>query len=325
MSRPVALVLRALGLGDFLTGLPALQLLRSALADHEIVLAAPGVFAPIIPLVAAVDRLAPSGELMPVDPFYATVDVAVDLHGKGPASRRLLADLHPGRLVGFANPGTGLTGPRWFAQEHEVHRWCRLVSEAFELVDTRFPGVAGAVGVPALDVPAGLTIVHPGAAAASRRWPAERFAAVARELQRQGHQVVITGGDSEGPLAEGIADPSGASTMLGLSLVELLAVVASARLVVCGDTGVAHIASNYRTPSVVLFGPVSPASWGPPPDPRHVVLFHGDGRSDPHGHEPDPALLRITVPEVLDGVRQLSAVMDSPRQRVSSAPGRDRW
>ena len=116
MSRPLALVLRALGLGDFLTGLPAVQLLRGALPEHEVVLAAPPVFAPLIPLVRAVDRLAPSGELAPLDPAFAGVDVAVDLHGKGPASRRLLADLHPARLVGFADPAAGLIGPRWAAR-----------------------------------------------------------------------------------------------------------------------------------------------------------------------------------------------------------------
>ena len=143
--------------------------------------------------------------------------------------------------------------------------------------------MVGAVGVPAEEADAGLTIVHPGAAADSRRWPAERFADVAAQLRRQGHRVVITGGPAERSLAESISDASGAPALLGLSLPRLMSVVASARLVVCGDTGVAHLASNYRTPSVVLFGPVSPALWGPPPDPRHRVIFHGDGTGDPHG------------------------------------------
>lgn len=309
MSRPIALALRALGLGDFLAGLPALQLLSRALPDHELVLAAPPVFAPLVELVSFIDRLAPTGELMPLAAEFEAVDVAVDLHGNGPASRHLLADLSPHHLVGFANAAAGLTGPNWFAGEHEVRRWCRLVSETFDVGPRRWPGVAGAVGLPSVVMPALLTIVHPGAAAVSRRWPPERFAEVALTLRMRGHRVVITGGAAEADLAERIADLSGASTMLDLSLPELFAAVAGARLVVSGDTGVAHIASNYATPSVVLFGPVSPAAWGPPPDPRHVVLFSGDGCGDPHGEATDPALLRITVPEVLDGVDRLSALI----------------
>lgn len=310
MSRPVTLALRALGLGDFLAGIPALQLLKKTLPDHELVLAAPLVFAPLVDLVPTIDRLAPTEELMPLAAEFSSVDVAVDLHGNGPASRHLLSDLSPHRVVGFANPAAGLTGPTWFAGEHEVHRWCRLVSEAFDVGPAPWPGVAGAVGVPPVDTPSQLTIVHPGAAAASRRWPPERFAEVALELQARGHQVVVTGGVAERDLAERIAKRSSATTLLNLSLPELFAAIAGARLVVSGDTGVAHVASNYRTPSVVLFGPVSPAAWGPPPDPRHVVLFHGDGRGDPHGTVIDPSLLRISVPDVLDGVDRLTTLTD---------------
>jgi ADP-heptose:LPS heptosyltransferase len=302
------LALRALGLGDFLTGIPALQLLRRAFPEHELVLAAPSVFAPLVELVPAIDRLAPTGELMPLAAEFVSVDVAVDLHGNGPASRHLLSDLTPHRLVGFANAAAGLTGPTWFAAEHEVRRWCRLASDGFDLDPQPWPGVAGCVGVPPVDMPAGLTIVHSGAAAASRRWPPERFAAVASELRRRGHRVVVTGGAAERELAEHIAENSGTQALLDLSLSELFAAVAQARLVVSGDTGVAHVASNYRTPSVVLFGPVSPAAWGPPPDPRHVVLFHGDGRGDPHGATTDPSLLQITVSEVIDGVDRLAVV-----------------
>jgi ADP-heptose:LPS heptosyltransferase len=72
--------------------------------------------------------------------------------------------------------------------------------------------------------------------------------------------------------------------------------------VVCGDTGVAHLATAYRTPSVLLFGPMSPALWGPPlARPQHRVLWHGHlaGRGEDGPH---PALLDIDVAEVLDAV-----------------------
>ena len=172
-----------------------------------------------------------------------------------------------------------------------------------------------------VDVVEGLTLVHPGAAAVSRRWPADRFAKVAAQLRREGHRVVITGGHAERSLAERVAAASGVPTMLDLPLLQLLSTVAAARLVVCGDTGIAHVASNYRTPSVLLFGPVRPAEWGPPDDPVHRVIFAGDGTGNPHGTDPDPALLRITVPEVLDAVRQVMRVVDAEHQPVPVGGG----
>jgi len=326
MTRPVALVLRALGLGDFLTGIPALKLLRQALPDHQIVLAAPAVFAPLRELTPDVDSFFARGELQPLTDFVGPVDVGIDLHGKGPESRRLLAQLRPGRLVGFADATAGLPGPTWRPDEHEVTRWCRLVAAAFPSMpvpQTAWPGVAGSLGLPGGRVmqklPKRVTVVHPGAAAASRRWPADRFSAVAGELSRSGHRVVVTGGPAEAELAHHISRAGGGEPMIGLSLLQLSALIASARLVVCGDTGVAHLASAYRIPSVSLFGPVSPAWWGPPTVPRHAVLWHGDGTGDPHGTRPDPALLKITVAEVLEAAQRVVPSGDSSTGSPASA------
>jgi ADP-heptose:LPS heptosyltransferase len=302
---PIALVLRALGLGDFLTGLPAIALLRRHLPEHEIVLAAPAVFAPLIDLIPSVDRLFPRRELQPLDDFGEPVDVGIDLHGNGPASRQLVAQLAPRRVVGFAHPGVDMPGPVWRADEHEVSRWCRLVSETFGIAAGFIPDVTGSLAIPEVSAPHGITVVHPGAAAGARRWPPERFVAVARTLRAHGHRVAITGGGAERGLATEIAAAADVEVLVDLDLPALAALVARARLVVCGDTGVAHLASAYGTRSVLLFGPVSPRIWGPPADGRHVVLWHGDGTGDPHGDLPDPALLCISVPEVLAAVEQL--------------------
>jgi ADP-heptose:LPS heptosyltransferase len=99
--------------------------------------------------------------------------------------------------------------------------------------------------------------------------------------------------------------PAGADLTGRTGLGELAAVVAGARLVVSGDTGAAHLASAYRRPSVVLFGPESPSRWGPPEDGPHVVIAHGAGGGDPHASALDPALSRITVEEVLVAARGL--------------------
>jgi ADP-heptose:LPS heptosyltransferase len=130
----------------------------------------------------------------------------------------------------------------------------------------------------------------------------DRFGAVARHLAAGGHDVRITGGPGEVALARSVAAAAGLGEDAVLagrtSALELAALVAAAQVVVSGDTGVAHLATAYRRPSVVLFGPVSPALWGPPPRLQHVALWHGDGAGDPWGTELDPALARITVDEV---------------------------
>lgn len=305
------MVLRPLGLGDLLTGVPALRAIRAAVPAHRLVLATTAALRPLAELIDAVDEVLPARELEPLDWTGPPPELAVDLHGKGTASHAVVADLAPERLLTFGSPG--FPGPTWYADEHEVRRWCRLVAEGLGV-----PADPDALdlAVPAVRPPvAGASLVHPGAAFPGRRWPPDRFAAVARHLADRGHDVRIPGGPAEVSLAAEVARLAGLGAEAVLAgrttSLELAAVVAAARVVVCGDTGVAHLATAYRRPSVVLFGPVSPALWGPPsrtgPDggSLHAVLWHGDGTGDPWGTDLDPALAQVTVEEVmgaLDGV-----------------------
>jgi ADP-heptose:LPS heptosyltransferase len=155
-------------------------------------------------------------------------------------------------------------------------------------------------------------VVHPGAASGSRRWPAARFAEVACALTVRGLPVVISGNAAERTLAGQVAQAAGLgreSVLAGRTgLAELAAVVAAATMVISNDTGVAHLAVAYGTPSVTLFGPVSPALWGPPRgSPRHLALWKGRGArpGDAHGSQADPRLLRIEVGEVLEAAGRL--------------------
>jgi ADP-heptose:LPS heptosyltransferase len=301
---PRVLLLRALGLGDFLTGVPAYRAVRRAFPGHRVVLAAPPAFAGLAPLTGAIDEVLPTAELEPVRWPGPPPEVAIDLHGRGPASHRLVAALRPGRLIVFGGPhGGGFPGPPWYPGEHEVARWCRLCAESglpadpADLLLARPAPRNGGGPRP--------TLIHSGAASESRRWPAARFGAVARTLAAAGHCVRLTGSASERDHAERVAVLAGlpgASVLAGrTSLAGLAGLVASARLVISGDTGVSHLASAYARPSVTLFGPVPPAEWGPPRHPRHQVLWHaGPGyRGDPHGTRTDPALAAIGAAEVL--------------------------
>jgi ADP-heptose:LPS heptosyltransferase len=138
----------------------------------------------------------------------------------------------------------------------------------------------------------------------------DRWVEVARWLRAGGNEVVVTGSAPEGDLCEQICAAAGVRNLAGsLTLPALADLVADAGLLICSDTGVAHLATAYATPSVLLFGPTPPARWGPAIDPHlHRVLWHGhqDRLGDPHGSRVDPALASITVTEVIDAVAGLA-------------------
>jgi ADP-heptose:LPS heptosyltransferase len=312
----VILVLRALGVGDLATAVPALRGVRAAYPGRELALAAPGWLAPLAALVGGVDRVLPTDGLGAGRWPGPSPEVAVNLHGRGPQSHRMLARSRPGRLLGFRCPAAGHPdGPDWDDAEHEVRRWCRLLHWYGLPAD---PADLALHRPPPVGTPVGATVVHPGTKIAEKRWPADRFAALARELTARGHRVVLTGSADERDLTRRVAHLAGLpddAVLAGRTdLAELAALVADGRLVVSGDTGVAHLATAYGTPSVVLFGPVSPALWGPPPDrARHRVLRASDGEwRDPDG---------VGVPATLAALpldRVLTAVDDAERAvRVS--------
>jgi ADP-heptose:LPS heptosyltransferase len=261
-------------------------------------------------LSGAVDAVVDTGPLCPLAPELRGADVLVNLHGRGPQSSRVALAAGPARLIAFAHPDVPRTreGPRWRPGEHERARWCRLLRESGIPADPADLRLAAPAAAPPPQA-AGATLIHPGAAAPARRWPPERFAEVARAERRSGRPVVITGSASERPLAEAIAERAalGPEAVLAgrTDLAGLAAAVAAARRVVSGDTGVAHLAVAFGTPSLTLFGPVPPDEWGPPRDGRHRVLWRGR-RGDPHGAAIDPGLYAIEAPEVLSELSRVS-------------------
>ncbi|MGW4487345.1 glycosyltransferase family 9 protein [Amycolatopsis sp. NPDC004368] len=305
------LVLRALGIGDLLTAVPALRALREAFPDERLVLAAPRELQDLAELVDAVDELLPTAGLGELARPGPPPKLAVNLHGSGPESIRDLRALDPGELLTHHHPDfPDVPGLDWRADIHEVDRWCRLVEYAHLDADRtalRLPAPPGPSPAPRA------IVVHPGAAFAARRWPPGRFAAVARELARDGHRVVITGSAAERELALGVAEGAGLpedAVLAGRTgLAELASLIADAELVLCGDTGVGHLATAFGTPSVLLFGPTPPRLWGPPGEARqHVVLWAGDV-GDPHGERPDGGLLLLGEERVLAAAR---AALETP-------------
>jgi ADP-heptose:LPS heptosyltransferase len=336
-------VLRALGLGDLCTAVPALRALRRRFPHADLVLAAPAWQEPLARL-AGVDRVVETAPLTTLPESLLGADVAVNLHGSGPQSTALLAATAPSHLVAFAHPDVVVdlvADVEWVPREHEVHRWCRLLTASGIPADpsdlelprprpNRASGASAAIrrriaetdGVEEFTnsatnrrriAPDGYVVVHPGAAAPGRRWPAERFGAVVADLVARGDLVVLTGSEDEWHLCQRVLDAAGpvpadrVEVVAGRTdLLELAAVVAGADLVVANDTGVAHLATAFAIPSVVLFGPTPPDEWGPPPVDRHRALWAGQ-RGDPHAVELDPGLARIGIDDVLDAIEDVTA------------------
>ncbi|MFD0000608.1 glycosyltransferase family 9 protein [Nocardia sp. NPDC127526] len=301
----VVLVLRARGLGDLLTAVPALRALRRARPEDHIALAAPHRLKPIVDLIASVDEMVPTSDPVGMRWDGTPPALAVNLHSGGAEGIVELVKTRPERILTYRNPAfPELAGPEWEADMHDVDRWCHLLETDGMTADRRNLGLVPPV---ATTSHRDCVVVHIGAGAPARRWPPDRFAAVVRHLLVLGREVVLTGDENERDIALGVAARAGLSPNRVLAgqqnLIELAATVAEAALVVSGDTGVAHLATAFGTRTVLLFGPTPPSRSGPPPHllGRHAVLWAGQ-TGDPDAAAPDPGLLKIGVPEVVNAV-----------------------
>ncbi len=298
-------ILRALtGLGDLLCIIPALRALRGALPDARVTLIGLPEAAPVVARFPQyVDELValPGWPGLPereVDvaglvPFLATMqerdfDLVLQLHGSGQVSNPLAALLGARHTAGFYLPGQFCPDARHFLpfrdDEPEPLRHLRLV-EHLGLpagdASLEFPlepddqQALDALPETAKLVPGRYGCVHPGANEANRRWSPHHFAAVAHALARRGLEVVLTGTAGEAPLTAAVAramDTPAIDLAGRTGLGALAALVSRSRLLVANDTGVSHLATALRTPSVVVFSGSDPQRWAPLDQDRHRVV-----------------------------------------------------
>lgn len=154
---------------------------------------------------------------------------------------------------------------------HEVKRQLDLVaavgattSEESLSLDVPQSALAAATSMLAgegVDLRGPWVVIHPGASAPSRRYPAAGFAAAARLLVDAGISVVLTGAAGERSIVDEVRARAGARThsLAGrLRLAELAAVIALAPVLVCNNSGPAHIAAAVSTPVVDLYALTNP-------------------------------------------------------------------
>ena len=106
-------------------------------------------------------------------------------------------------------------------------------------------------------------VLHVGASSPLKLWEAEKWLALADFLETRGYQVVWSGGRGEEKLVAALDPERRRPSYAGrLDLAQLWHLLKGARLLVCPDTGVAHLGRLTGTPTVALFGPGSAAIYG---------------------------------------------------------------
>ncbi|HET7095591.1 MAG TPA: glycosyltransferase family 9 protein, partial [Thermomicrobiales bacterium] len=224
-------VLRANGLGDLIVALPALDALRAAYPDAEIVLLATAMHAALLR-----DRPGPVDRVVVVPPsrgvngdddtledpaaldaFFAELsrdrfDLALQFHGGGRNSNPFLLRLGARVTAGLRTPDAAPLDrclPYVYFQP-EIFRYL----EAAALVGARPVGFTPRLAVIAGDLAEAEAVVpedgrplvalHPGATDPRRRWPPAKFAAVGDRLAASGARVVVTGTSEERPLVDAV-------------------------------------------------------------------------------------------------------------------------
>lgn len=106
-------------------------------------------------------------------------------------------------------------------------------------------------------------VLHVGASSALKQWPPERWFTLATHLAAQGFQIVWSGGKGETALVSA-ADPANKYRSFAgqLDLAQVWHLIRHAAMLVCPDTGVAHLGRLTGTPTVTLFGPGSEVICG---------------------------------------------------------------
>jgi ADP-heptose:LPS heptosyltransferase len=299
-------VIRALNLGDLLCAQPSLRAIRrrfpaarirliglawarvlverwpDLLDEHEEFPGFPGIpEAPFDPArtlaaVAAAQR----------DP----ADLVVQLHGDGTTINAFAALLAGRSIAGFVPPGiAGLGVPEdglWVpypGRGSEIHRLLAIPRAlGAPIGDDRLTFPVRPADVAALEALAGpdrldrpYAVIHAGSSTPARRWPADRFAAVADVLAHDGLGIVLTGSAAERPIADAVRTAMRAPVLdlVGRTgLGELAALLEGARSLVVNDTGIAHVGAAVGVPSVVIFNGSDAERWAPLDRTLHVAV-----------------------------------------------------
>jgi ADP-heptose:LPS heptosyltransferase len=286
-------VFRALQLGDMLCAIPAVKALRFAYPDAEITLIGlpwakslterfgkyfnnfihfPGY--PGLP-EQQLDLAAFTAFLSEVQ--TKQFDLALQMQGNGSIINPMVELFGARFIAGYSKeghyaPDNGLFMP-YPDFGHEIDRHIKLMeflgiksqggnleypltTEDYDALDELNLGIE----------PKKYVCIHPGSRSTLRQWPVKHFAALADYCMEQGYKAVLTGTKDEADIIDAVINHmryKPINTAGKTSMGAVGALIQNAALLISNCTGVSHIASAFKTPSIVISMDGEPQRWGP--------------------------------------------------------------
>lgn len=292
-TRPVKIFVKSVNwVGDAVLATPALTLLRQTFPDARITLLARPWVAPIFEHNPDITNLWVLDDAASTANFFKAVKMVrqerftIGVALPNSVRAGLLLSLGGVRYrFGYAVRGRGLLLNRAvrlrpeYLEEHQVYYYLhileemcgkanhkpRLVLQAGELEREEVRRLLAQAG---LDRGQPLIALAPGSINSNaKRWPAERFAALAERLAQEAHaEVLLLGSDKEGEVLDRVekACPARVHNMKGkLGLGQLVALLERVSGLICNDSGAMHIGAALGTPTVAVFGPTECATTYP--------------------------------------------------------------
>jgi heptosyltransferase-2 len=174
--------------------------------------------------------------------------------------------------------------PEWKNERHEIFYYLNLVAELERLLtgSSREPSAPN-FGISVSDnqkrqartflmernaeSTRPLVLLCPGSVnSRAKRWPAERYAALADQFAETGATVALIGAPSELEVSQTVAAMARRAPLVltgETSVSEVIALISMADVLITNDTGPAHIGAAVGTPTLVIFGPTNPLTTRP--------------------------------------------------------------
>ena len=329
------LIVRLRSIGDTVLATPSLFALRRFVPQAKIDILLEDWVAPVLEGSDLVDHVI----TIPRHSNAARARVARELHR---ANYDVVYNLHGGTTATFLTRATGAKHRVGFAnyQYSRLHNhvapsplaiWQRPTLHSAE----QQLALIGWTGVPVTDRPAtklavtvkaaasisrklsdngvdeneSIALIHPAAAFATKQWATENFAQVVEAVAARGFTPVAVVAPNEKPVLQSLKNYSSARVVGfdNLSLPEITALAARAKLFVGNDSGIAHIAAAVGSPCVVVFGSSNTAHWRPWTTKPNEIVREEMSCQPCHGYfcaefEKPECILRVPVDRVVAAI-----------------------